>query len=164
MKRFIPFHVLVVLSLSWLLTPRICLSAQDVAKAGQVIAYDNGIVLDGKTGLEWYPGPDKDFNWSDAKKWVESLTDVAGGGWRMPTRKELKTLYLAGEKCHINPLFEITACFVWSGETKGSSGAWGFDYSCGTAGVGSLFACGSEYWEVRKTSSHGRVFAVRSRK
>ena len=127
-------------------------------------ALESAVYHDKNTGLEWLAGPDKPTNWYDAKKWVESLTDVAGGGWRMPTKKELQTLYLMGEKCHINPLFKTTACFVWSGETKGSSGAWGFNYSYGTGDVGSLFIKGSEYWEVRKTSSYGQVFAVRSRR
>jgi hypothetical protein len=166
MKRFIPFHLLVVLSLSGLLAPSICLSAQETAKDSQFIAYDNGIVSDAKTGLEWYPGPDKNTNWQDAKRWVESLTDLAGGGWRMPTRKELKTLYQRqmGEKCHINPLFKTTACFVWTGETRGSSKAWGFDYSYSTGDIGSMYVDGSKSWELRETSSYGQVFAVRSRR
>jgi len=163
MTRFIPFHLLVVLSLSGLLVPSICLSAQEIAKAGQVIAYDNGIVLDSKTGLKWYPGLDKNTNWDDAKIWVESFTDFAGGGWRMPTRKELKTLYQRGEKCHIKPFFKTTACFVWSGETRSSSNAWGFDYSYDSSDAYG-FLGGSESWELRETSSYGQVFAVRSRR
>jgi len=57
--------------------------------------YAGGVVLDMKTGLEWYAGPDRDMDWIEAQRRVESLS-VAGGGWRMATRKELKTLYKKG--------------------------------------------------------------------
>ena len=163
MTRFIPFHLLVVLSLSVLLAPSICLSAQETAKDSQFIAHDNGIVLDTKTGLEWYPGPDKSTNWYDAKRWVESLTAIAGGGWRMPTRKELKTLYKKGKKCNITPVLKITGCWVWSGETKGSSGAWGYDYSYDPSEAYS-FGSGFESWYSKDFSDEGvRCLAVRSR-
>jgi phage-related baseplate assembly protein len=45
-----------------------------------------------KADLQWYAGPDKDTVWNEAKRRVANLS-LTGGGWRMPTRKELKTLY-----------------------------------------------------------------------
>jgi hypothetical protein len=106
-----------------------------------------------ETGLEWLSGPDKDTNWDDAKKWVENLT-VAGGGWRMPTRQELKSLYKkgAGER-NMTPLLKTTGWWVWSGETKDSSSYWSV-----------CFAIGSEAWYLRNLSTSSRGFAVRSRR
>ena len=57
--------------------------------------YDNGVVKDTRTGLEWYAGPDKDTNWHEAKKWVSNLT-VDDARWRMPDRHELEALYEKG--------------------------------------------------------------------
>ncbi|MEE8429706.1 MAG: DUF1566 domain-containing protein [Candidatus Desulfatibia sp.] len=117
------------------------------------IKYANGVIYDKKTGLEWYTGPDKETNWNGAKQWVERL-QVAGGGWRMPTREELKTLYEkdVGTR-NMTPLLETTGWWVWSGETKGSSSAWGFG-----------FPHGREGWIYRDSAITGRGFAMRSRK
>jgi hypothetical protein len=57
----------------------------------KAIAYENGIVEDRMTGLEWKAGPDKDNTWDEARSWVQRL-NVDGGGWRMPTMDELAGL------------------------------------------------------------------------
>lgn len=117
------------------------------------IAYATGVVYDKNTGLEWYAGPDSDTTWNEAKRWVESL-NVAGGGWRMPTRQELKNLYKKGAgKRNMTSLLKTTGWWVWSGETKGSSSAWFFNF---------LF--GNEDWYYRVLSIDTRGFAVRSRR
>jgi hypothetical protein len=51
-----------------------------------------GSILDTRTGLEWYIGPDQNMTWDEAKNWVSSLT-ACGGNWRMPKIEELKPLY-----------------------------------------------------------------------
>ena len=95
-----------------------------IGKDRWFVAYNNGVVYDKETGLEWYAGPDRDTNWNEAKSWVENLT-IVGGGWRMPTWKELKTLYIKGEGGrNMTPLLKTTGWWVWSGKTKGSSSAW----------------------------------------
>jgi len=104
--------------------------AKETKRDGNFVAYDNGVVYDTRTGLEWFAGPDKDTNWKKAKSWVENL-DAAGGSWRMPTCNELKTLFRkgAGSKDisplsrNITPLFKVRGQFIWSreiGEIKGS--------------------------------------------
>jgi hypothetical protein len=119
---------------------------------GTLIAYATGVVYDKKTGLEWVAGPDRDTTWNKAKRWVENL-NVAGGGWRMPTRAELKTLYKKGAGSrNMTPILKTTGWYVWSGETKGLSSAWRFTF---TSGYG--------YWSGRGLSEYGRGFAVRSR-
>ena len=119
-----------------------------IGRHGQFIAYANGVVYDKNTGLEWIVGPDRDTDWYDAKKRVENLK-IAGGGWRMPARKELRTLYQRGAGTrNMTPLLKTTGLWVWSGETRGSSSAWGFGFSIGY-----------EYWENRDTSRGARAFA-----
>jgi len=124
----------------------------DVSKPN-FIKYATGVVYDKNTGLEWYVGPDKNTNWNEAKRWVENLT-VAGGGWRMPTRKELRTLYKkgAGER-NMTPLLKTTGWWVWSGETKGSSPAWVFAFNYGRPRPG----------PTKTTPTTVRGFAMRSR-
>ncbi|UCD32626.1 MAG: caspase family protein, partial [Desulfobacterales bacterium] len=127
--------------------------AKEAGRDGTFIAYTTGVVYDKNTGLEWYAGPDKDTTWNEAKRWVESL-NVAGGGWRMPTIKELKTLYkkAAGER-NRTPLLKTTGLYVWSSKTKSSSSSWAF-----------AFHRGSESWAHHVDSSNLRGFAVRSRR
>ena len=63
------------------------------ARDGTFVAYATGVVYDKNTGLGWLAGPDRNTTWDEVNKWIANLT-VAGGGWRMPTRKELKTLFI----------------------------------------------------------------------
>jgi hypothetical protein len=127
--------------------------AKIVAKDDHYVSYENGIVYDEKTNIEWIPGPDKDVTWDEAKAWVESLP-VEGGGWRMPTKDELKSLYKkgAGER-NMTPLLKTTGWRVWSDETEGSEAAWFFN-----------FHDGDYTWSPRESYASPRVFAVRTRK
>jgi hypothetical protein len=121
---------------------------------GTLIAYATRVVYDKITGLEWYAGPDKSTNWNEAKRWVENLS-VAGNGWRMPTRKEIKTLYKRGAGTrNMTPLLKTSGWWVWSGETKGSSSAWAFAF----------IGAGRQISSTRNSSNDKRGFAVRSRK
>ncbi len=128
---------------------------QEIGRDGHCIAYACGVVWDTKAELEWVAGPDKDTDWDEAKRWVDNLT-VAGGGWRMPTTDELKTLYEKGRgTSNMTPLLKTTGggTFVWSGDIRDSSSAWFFH-----------FHLGKRYWGPRNSSADIRVFAVRSRK
>jgi len=147
------------------------LELEQLKKGRRFIAYPNGVVFDSKTGLEWIVGPDKDTTWDEAKSWVQSL-DTDGGGWRMPTMDELEGYKRGADSTlgvmrllrkrgrykreadsqNITPLLKTTGWWVWSGETKGSSGAWGFN-----------FRNGHRDWITRGHSRYGRAFAVRSR-
>lgn len=110
----------------------------------------DGVIKDSATGLEWVVGPDRDTNYSQAEHWVASLT-VAGGGWRMPTRQELRSLYMQGVgQRNMDPAFKTTGWWVWA-EPRASSSAWAFSFSYG-----------NEDWLYRNAPD-GRVFGVRSR-
>ncbi|MBC8466590.1 MAG: caspase family protein [Deltaproteobacteria bacterium] len=120
-------------------------------KDGIYVAYDNGIVKDTKTGLEWKTGPDENTNWNEANSWVQSL-NLDGGSWRMPTMNELIGLYKKGMgDRNMTPLLKTTGWWVWSGETKGYSAR---DFS---------FHNGYRYWDPHYDKINYRAFAVRSR-
>ncbi len=123
-----------------------------IARDGHYEKLASSVIRDTQTGLEWYVGPDRDTAWDAAKSWVNSLS-VAGGSWRMPARKELKSLYQKGAgKRNMTSLLKTTGWYVWTGETKGSLSAWLFDFGNGLEG-----------WDYRPGSNFNRGFAVRSR-
>jgi Protein of unknown function (DUF1566) len=114
---------------------------------------NNGVITDSVTGLDWYVGPDHDNNWHQAKAWTESLT-VAGGGWRMPTVPELKAIYQKGASAtNMDPIFQTTRVWVWSGQMHDARTAWGFAFYSGLVNSHGL------------NYGYGRLaFAVRSRR
>jgi hypothetical protein len=124
-------------------------SGQIVGRDREYIAYENGIVQDTATGLEWMVGPDKNMTWDEAKAWIESLNS-GGNGWRMPTIIELRGLYEEGRgDRNMTPLLKTSGWWVWFGETWGSSVPWGYRFY------------GSEVW-LNRSSGNDRAFAVRS--
>jgi len=128
------------------------LHKREIGKDGPYIAYDNGIVEDTQSGLEWITGASTDTNWKEAISWVESL-DIGGGGWRMPTCAELRSLYQKGVgRRNMSPLFKTDAWNVWSGETPDQSSAFLF-----------YFGLGTEKRSNRYSNLSG-AFAVRSRR
>lgn len=157
------FHILVLLCVVLLPITSHAESAKVVNRDGQYGKYENGVVYDEKTGLEWYAGPDKDTAWEEAKSWVESLS-VAGGGWRMPGQSEVESLYQyngdfgnwirnkSSKGRNMTGLLEISSWGVWASDTKDSSLAWLFQFDTGT---GSWYSRGESF---------GRGFAVRSKK
>lgn len=111
----------------------------------------DAVITDSKTGLEWVVGPDSDTNYEQATHWVASCK-VAGGGWRMPTRQELNTLYHKGVgQRNMDPTFKITGWWVWA-EPRDSSPGWAFSFNDG-----------DERSLYRYPSGTIRVFGVRSR-
>jgi hypothetical protein len=65
----------------------------------------------------------KKMIWEDAKKACENL----GSGWRLPTKDELKTLYLSKDK-----IGGFAKDFYWSSTEVGNDNAWGQDFPYGT--------------------------------
>ena len=88
-----------------------------------------------------------------AQNWTAGLA-VDGGGWRMPSRAELKALYEKGMgKRNIDSAFKMTGLYVWSGEPTDSFSAWLFDFNDG-----------DELWDFRIYGFDIRALAVRSRR
>jgi len=133
---------------------------------GRYRAYDNGVIEDTKTGLEWYCGPDEDTDWDEANAWVSSLT-VAGGGWRMPTIAELKGIAEASKRSsvpeYLDPIFPINGYYVWSGELCGKNGksSKGGNSPCARYFD---FLHGAVSWSPRSHSDASRGVAVRQRR
>lgn len=112
----------------------------------------NGVITDCQQDLDWCEGPDKDTTYDAAVSWVRSLS-VDGGGWRMPTREELKILYDESKQSwKPYTVFKTTGKCIWS-EEYDSSYAWLF-----------YFISGDENKHGRYNSLYNRAFAVRSRR
>jgi len=107
----------------------------------------NGIITDYATDLQWRVGPNHDTEWYEARDWVRGL----GGGWRMPTREELRSLYSSGIYAGDWGPFENSGYWVWTGEERDSSSAWTFKFNHGI-----------ERYIDRDDGSNARAFAVRS--
>lgn len=117
------------------------------------IALGGGVVRDKKTGLEWLTGSGWHMKWNKTKPWIEGLSLIFGGGWRMPTIDELRTLYVEGYGIrNLTPLLAATSWEIWSGEEAHSDKALAFN-----------FRYGRETSEQRKTT-HVQVFVVRKGK
>jgi hypothetical protein len=115
-----------------------------------------GVITDTQTGLSWLVGPDKPTSWQDAQAWVKGLS-AKSPGWRLPLRSELYALVGSGETAgrrggsRIDPIFQLTACCVWSSES-------------GEASEPPFHVCYCrENWFRRVFNPHFRAFAVRSR-
>lgn len=71
-------------------------------------------------GREWFVGQ-CNITWTETKMWIESQ----GGGWRNPTRAELKLLFHSVGKSSA-----IGDDWVWA-EKEDSSSAWHIDFDDG---------------------------------
>jgi hypothetical protein len=122
----------------------------------------NGTVTDNLTGLMWT----KDANLDGIKTWADALTYVNGldyatyDDWRLPNRKELRSLTDYGE---INPSLpsghpfinvELGGDFYWSSTTAAytANGAWISSALDGYLG-GSLKTDNRYVWPVRGTTA-----------
>ena len=118
-----------------------------IAKEGQYSKYKNGIVYDKSTGLEWIAGPDMYMGGIEAESWIQRL-GIDGGGWRMPSSRELKGLYKPGAgTMNMTPLLDTSGWWIWSSVVGGFS-----------------FFTGIYNSYCPRCQNDGRAFAVRSRK
>ena len=111
------------------------------------------IIADSLTDLEWFPGPNRDMDWYMAEGWIKKIT-LSGGGWRMPTLLELRSLYdeNIGAEFKIDPAFTLTACCIWTGEKIDAMSARNFSFKPRFREHGRM-----------PNSYRNRAFAVRSR-
>lgn len=83
----------------------------------EFVRYDNGIVYHQSSDIEWIAGPDEDTTFVKADYWAHTL-DTDGGGWRLPTANELRTLYDPGKgPKNITPLLKTTGWHVWTSDS-----------------------------------------------
>jgi len=149
---------IIIICLTCLL-PSSAFSAEEKARDRNFIAYDNGVVQDTNTGLDWIAGPDQDTRFEEAKAWVAGLK-VDGGGWRMPTGKELKGLFERDTgPMNMTPLLkaneEPTGWWVWTGKMRGTKEVRVFDF----------YRKRAYYYQlIGGKPAYGRGFAVREHK
>jgi len=55
-----------------------------------------GAILDSRTRLEWYVGPDVEIGWGQAAGWARGL-DACGGGWSLPSTTQVTGLFDASQ-------------------------------------------------------------------
>lgn len=106
-----------------------------------------------ETDLEWFAAPDRPMTFNEAAAWAAGLS-VDGGGWRLPTLKELKALNVVGHDFgNLMPLFKNTGYWLWAQDPGGSAEKWVY-----------RFSYGGEGWHGEAPFDGGRAVAVRKRK
>ena len=132
----------------WLSLCCVPLTAIAKAKPGRYLIDAKGeTVLDTTTKPTWQRvvAP-QTYKWQSAKDTCKALV-TAGGGWRLPTVRELRSLIDFG---HSDPAIDKMAFpntpsqFFWSATaySGSSSSAWGVSFSNGGSyGVGTTSAC-----------------------
>jgi len=110
-------------------------TARETGRDGRFIAYNNGTVLDTRTGLMWAAKDNgSGINWANAKSYCENYRGSGYSDWRMPTQDDLAGLYDAGKSrpaaCNTSysihvatELIDITCFAPWASETRGSDAA-----------------------------------------
>jgi len=85
----------------------------------------DGVIDDSKLGLQWGPAPDRRMNQYQAEEYARNLS-LAGGGWRLPTRAELNSLYDPSLPDGTDPVLSIKGNWVWTSEldVENPSRAW----------------------------------------
>ena len=120
---------------------------------GERFSLEGRVIEDLRLDLQWAPANGQSMNHYDAEKYAQNLS-LAGGGWRLPTKAELKSLYDTSKPGNADPVFNINRNWVWTSELKDSSLAWFFDFNNGHEGTGYRDYSGNK----------GRVLVVRSRR
>ncbi len=113
-----------------LLACLLLLSYASVIHAGDDarFTFKDGVIDDSEYGLQWVPAPDWAMNHYQAEEYVRSLS-LAGGGWRLPTRAELRSLYDASKPGLADPKFNVSGKLVWTSEVDADpSFAWYFNF------------------------------------
>lgn len=153
MKASRNIFLTVAMTIVFLSVVAVCgFSAEIVDTDRYLVRYDSDIVYDTESGLEWFAGPDRSMSWQEANRWVAGLEKV-GGGWRMPIRSELDSLYRVGDGVNnITHLLTNSGYWIWAGETLSSSSKWVFGFSYGGEG-----------WNGQPPDDGGRALAVRQR-
>ena len=72
---------------------------------------EDGVIYDSELGLQWAPAPDNQpmNHYYQAEEYARNLS-LAGGGWRLPTMAELKSLYDKSKPGGADPMFHVSDC------------------------------------------------------
>ena len=104
------------------------------SKDGRFIDNENGTITDTKTDLMWaktdsYSDLGSCLGWDESRKYVIRLSTAGYSDWRMPTVKELKSIFdksksnqdESGSAFHLDPIFAPgSGYWQWSSEEVGT--------------------------------------------
>ena len=143
--------------MAWLLVILTCSCWPPISAAAseRFVDNENGTITDTETGLMWVSQDNGiPINWIDAVAYCKKLRTGGYADWRMPTVKELATLYNPNESnengYHTVRLIITTAQSCWAVETRDAlAGRFNFTY-------------GKVYWIRKFYSGPTRVLAVRN--
>ncbi|MFA5182503.1 MAG: DUF1566 domain-containing protein [Syntrophales bacterium] len=140
-------------------------AANEIAKDGRFIAYDNGTVIDTNSGLMWAAKDNgADITWQDAESYCQNYSGGDYSDWRMPTSDELLSIYDASKPkkvdCSIFPfsnyvatnLIDISCVALWTSNNEGSKASHVF------------FRKGNTAWGPKSNKVYTRALPVRSAK
>lgn len=119
---------------------------------GRFIDRGDGTITDTRTGLMWtkedsYVDLGKCLDWNDSKSYVNWLNTGGYSDWRMPTVKELNTIYEKSKSnnmahdhdsenpIHLDSIFADGTGGVWSSETAGPCCARLFSFFNGLSAI-----------------------------
>jgi Protein of unknown function (DUF1566) len=123
----------------------------------------NGVLEDGRTMLQWLQDDNGgDIDWNDARSYCEGKHD----GWRLPSLRELKTIYNEQERgvkcaqtiCRVSSKFHVTGTWFWSATQVGKDATDGIELAWGV-----LMTNGAQTQTVREASYGSRALCVRGR-
>ncbi len=129
----------------------------EVERDGHFIAYDNGTVLDTRTGLMWAEKDNgKDINWYNANSYCQNYRGGGYSDWRLPSHDEITRIHSQSKKTrygyHIKELIKITSGYLWISDTRNS----------GSGGAYFTFTSGIKRWDNQTDANGYRALPVRS--
>jgi uncharacterized caspase-like protein len=107
------------------------------------ISINNEVVIDTSNNLMWASIDNSNkINWANAKRYCENYRGGGFTDWRMPTIRELVSLYDKNykRKCKHTKLINLSTCCPWAIST-GDTSVGGHDF-CGGGGWGLLTGSG----------------------
>lgn len=115
-------------------------TAGNLPFAERFVEPSDGIVRDGRTGLEWTSRDRaRDVTWSQADRYCRELALGNRSGWRLPEIGELEGLYderleqpCGTRTCHLDPAVRLTNPYVWSA-TQRDSRRFYFNFQFGSS-------------------------------
>ena len=142
-------------------------SSDGAGSDGRFIAYNNGTVVDTRSGLMWASEDNgKGVNWQEAKSYCENYKGGGYNDWRMPTQDELVGLYDSsktyGRFCQ-GLIFFFTCQNVHLTDLIHITGEWFFALEIRDSEYAFVYApSGHRGWVRPKRAIGGRVLPVRS--
>ncbi len=143
------FTFVVLIAFESIPLAQMALQANEIAREGNFIAYDNGTVLDTRTGLLWAAMDDgKGMDEQDAVSYFENYRGGGYSDWRMPTVDELEAIYdrrtQNKQGYHVTKLIDITGEWVWCSEGPESVNI--FNFKDGSRALAFFEGPGSGTW------------------